>query len=110
MVLCLDHSEAALEIAECLTESLTIEKTPIDTKVSFQQQQQPVDHILCSSYLVVVFKSFDLMSINMTELTFRRLSKVSMVQANTSLCNSIVSKKFHDAKISSSDCSFISSV
>lgn len=34
MAFCLDHSEYALEIAECLMESLTIEKTPIDTKIS----------------------------------------------------------------------------
>lgn len=33
MIFCLDHSEYALEIVECLMESLTIEKTPIDTKV-----------------------------------------------------------------------------
>lgn len=34
MAFCLDHSEYALEISECLMESLTIEKTPLDTKIA----------------------------------------------------------------------------
>jgi len=49
MVFCLDHSENAIEIAECITESLTIVETELSLKLARFMVVSDVLHNTCSS-------------------------------------------------------------
>lgn len=40
MLFCLSHAEAAEEIVECITESLSILKTPLPKKVSYNAKKR----------------------------------------------------------------------
>lgn len=47
MLFCLSHAEAAEEIVECVTESLSILKTPLPKKASYHTDPLRKKHTFC---------------------------------------------------------------
>lgn len=56
MVWCLEHADAAEEIVECITESLSILQTPLPKKVSAEK---------CNSekYLIIIAKTITILQL-----------------------------------------------